>query len=340
MSNIKVSIIIPIYNAEKYIENCLESIINQSLREIEIIIINDGSTDKSKSIVEEYLEKDSRIKLINQKNLGASAARNIGIKESIGEYIGFVDIDDYIETDMYYKMYKTAISAKCDIVICGFVEERKENNTNYNNGLFNNQYLENDNIKKEYLNNIVNDKALGYLPIWNKIFKRELIIKNNIKIKEDLVFGEDRVFCRESILLSNKIGSVNEILYHYRKINCNGVTLGFSKEKIDYYLEDRNEMLEFIKKNIKDISKINSYLCIHYQKIFYKLIDFCLIIVKLKLPIKEKYYLVKNIINKKEMVQVIEMNIYISKLSKVLLYFINKKNYRMVYLLIKIRSIF
>lgn len=101
----KVSIIIPIYNTEKYIKDCLDSVVNQTLDDIEIICINDGSTDNSLKLINDYAKRDKRIKVINQENKGQGTARNIGIKESKGEYIGFVDFDDYIDLKMYEKLF-------------------------------------------------------------------------------------------------------------------------------------------------------------------------------------------------------------------------------------------
>ena len=103
--NVKVSVIIPVYNCEKYIEECIESLINQTLQECEFIFVNDGSKDKSEEIIKKYADKDERITLINQKNSGVSVARNVGIKKAVGEYIGFVDADDYVDSNYYEKLY-------------------------------------------------------------------------------------------------------------------------------------------------------------------------------------------------------------------------------------------
>ena len=118
--NVKVSVIIPVYNCEKYIEECIESLINQTLQECEFIFVNDGSKDKSEEIIKKYADKDERITLINQKNSGVSVARNIGIKKAVGEYIGFVDADDYVESDYYEKLYNTAKNNNCSIVVCNW----------------------------------------------------------------------------------------------------------------------------------------------------------------------------------------------------------------------------
>ncbi len=126
----KVSVIVPVYNVEKYLEECIESLINQTLTDIEIICINDGSTDNSLKILEELQKKDNRIKIINQKNSGVSSARNNGIENATGEYIGFVDSDDWIDSDYYEKLYNTAKKYNSDIA-AGDMYRRNKKRFNY-----------------------------------------------------------------------------------------------------------------------------------------------------------------------------------------------------------------
>ena len=117
-SDIKVSVIVPIYNVKRYLAKCLDSIISQTLKDIEIICVNDGSTDGSEKVLAEYAKKDSRIKIVNRKNGGLSAARNTGMPYATGKYIGFVDSDDYIEPTMYELMYYNAEHFNSQMVIC------------------------------------------------------------------------------------------------------------------------------------------------------------------------------------------------------------------------------
>ena len=123
MSNTKISVIVPVYNAKNYIEKTLNSILSQSIDSLEIIVINDGSTDGSKDILDYYDKTYSNIKVIHQENKGVSISRNLGILLATGEYIGFVDSDDLLDEKMYESMYKKAISYDADICICGFIEE-------------------------------------------------------------------------------------------------------------------------------------------------------------------------------------------------------------------------
>ena len=122
----KISVIVPIYNSEKFLNKCLDSIVNQTLREIEIILINDGSVDSSYQICERYAEYDKRIILINQENKGVSSARNAGIEKASGEYLGFVDSDDYIEAEMYSKLYNSAKRYDADLVNCDAIRNKND----------------------------------------------------------------------------------------------------------------------------------------------------------------------------------------------------------------------
>ena len=117
----KISIIVPVYNTEKYLEKCLNSLISQTLEDIEILCINDGSTDNSIKILEQYANRDSRIKIINKKNAGVSAARNTGISQAKGEYLGFVDSDDYVDLNFYEKLYNTAKEYNASIAVAGII---------------------------------------------------------------------------------------------------------------------------------------------------------------------------------------------------------------------------
>ena len=215
----KISIIIPIYNVEKYLPLCFESLISQTLKEIEIICINDGSTDNSLEVVKKYAQIDSRIKIITQDNQGVSEARNAGISIAQGEYLGMVDPDDWIEPNMFEVLYNKAKKKNADIVECDLIEHR-----NFN---FDNKKIRKLKIKcnvftniKIKLGNIYNWKNIktelfnvrAYC--WNKIYRTNLI-KNNINFEGRV--GEDYYFCIEAFLAAKKIVYINKNLYHYVK---------------------------------------------------------------------------------------------------------------------------
>lgn len=204
---IKVSIIVPAYNAEHYIARCIDSLLNQTLKEIEIIVINDGSTDRTDEIINTYLH-DSRIKYFKRTNHGIGNTRNFGLKQAVGEYIGFVDADDYVEYNMYDILYKRAKSENLDLVLCDFYRNFEETNTflvEKINGFQNN----NTNLKKSpNLLNLIN------LSPWNKIYKKNMINVMEENFPEKLKY-EDTPFVIRMLTKADNIGKVELPLYHY-----------------------------------------------------------------------------------------------------------------------------
>lgn len=198
----KVSIIVPVYNVENYIEKCLDSLINQTLENIEIILVNDGSTDNSKEKIEKYL-KDKRIIYLEKENGGLSDARNYGIFYAKGEYIGFIDSDDYVEKTMFEKMYNKAVEENADMVECDFLWEYP-NKTKVDTG----KIYEG---KKE---SILEARVVA----WNKIIKRKILESTKIKFPKGLRY-EDVEFFYKLIPNLNKISFVKEALVHYIQRN-------------------------------------------------------------------------------------------------------------------------
>ena len=228
----KLSIIIPVYNVEKYLKECLDSVCNQTLKDIEIICINDGSTDNSLSILKNYAQKDTRIKIISKENEGQASARNLGIKKSSGEYVAFVDSDDFIEPSMFEKLYTKAKNNDLDIVMCKIAtydnqtEEIKYNVWYYMLGVFKDfeKDIFNHKDTKEFTCNIA-------VTPYNKIYKNSLLKDNNILFPEGLIF-EDEKFFFDTYLRAKKVSIVDEFLYYYR-VNRKGSTVDISKEN-DY----------------------------------------------------------------------------------------------------------
>lgn len=198
---VKVSVIVPIYNSEKYLKKCIDSLINQTLKDIEFILINDGSTDSSDEIIRSY--KDERIKYFKRSNHGIGATRNFGIDHSNGEYIGFLDSDDYVEPDMYEKMYNECINKKLDIVICDhFIENNKNNSVM--------KFIDFKTTNLEEMPNLLLDINLAP---WNKIYSRKLLSSDTyypIGVKY-----EDTPWVALMMSKASKIGKLNEPLYHY-----------------------------------------------------------------------------------------------------------------------------
>jgi hypothetical protein len=197
-----ISIIIPAYNAEKYINKCIDTLINQTKKELEIIVINDGSTDNTENIVKSY--KDKRIKYYKNKNQGIGKTRNFGIEKATGKYLMFVDSDDYIEKDACEKMFNRAENNNLDIVICDFYKVYDSGDT---------EQIHTPSFKDSTLKDNP-DIITEYLCPWAKLYNRKLIIDNNIRFVENLKY-EDAPFVIESLCSANKIGKVDECLNYY-----------------------------------------------------------------------------------------------------------------------------
>lgn len=240
---IKVSVIVPAYNVENYISRCLDSLINQTLKEIEIIVINDGSTDSTGDIIESYAKKDSRIKYINQENLGSSEARNRGIKESKGKYIGYLDSDDYTERNYYEDMFLYAEENNLDLVVSDFIKETKEKQeVKQDFSLNDNTFISG----KEYVENILNGN--GYPNVWDKIALKSIYEKEKIRFEKNIFLGDDIVVTIKLGYFAKKVGKLNRAYVHYVQHGLQGTSKGKLGNKVnDLYLVCKN-LKEFFEK--------------------------------------------------------------------------------------------
>lgn len=201
-----ISIIIPVYNTSKYLQRCLNSVLNQTYKDVEIIIINDGSTDNSLRICSEYAAKYDNIKLISKKNEGVSIARNTGIENATGDYIVFIDSDDYLENE-YLQVLVNAVKGY-DMACCAYYEDNGESRK----AILLSDSCEMDQLKALQLE-IGGDLFGGYL--WNKIFRRSIIEKYKLRFKKGMTLCEDQVFCVEYTMHAQRIYYVAQALYHY-----------------------------------------------------------------------------------------------------------------------------
>ena len=217
----KISVIIPIYNMEKHLENCIDSVLKQTLKDIEVILINDGSTDNSLSICNSYKKMDKRIKVINKCNSGVSSARNDGIKNSLGKYVTFIDSDDWIEKDMLQSLYEQAERNNCDMCLCNYILQFKDRSENIELEVGKSNIIE-----KEILTDLIlpfvgpekvgeNFNIAGFRSPWGKLYKRSIIEENNIRFDDKLSIGEDVIFNLEFLANSKKVSHVRDFFYHY-----------------------------------------------------------------------------------------------------------------------------
>ena len=199
---IDISIIVPSYNAEKYIDKCIKALINQTKKELEFIIINDGSTDSTEDIIKSY--NDKRIKYFKNKNQGISKTRNFGIDKAKGKYIMFVDSDDYVEENACEILFNNIVNTNSDVVVSDFYIVKGDEKEKFDISNFDVSSLKNN----PKILNIVNTAP------WNKIYKRDLIINNNIRFPENLKY-EDAPFVLECLDKANKISKLNLYTYDY-----------------------------------------------------------------------------------------------------------------------------
>lgn len=203
-----ISIIIPVYNAESFLVTCLESILQQTYHMLDIIIINDGSTDKSGDIASQYVKKDSRIRLYHQSNLGPSAARNLGIQKAKGEYIQFVDADDFIKQDAVAKLVHFCQS-NIDLIIFGYHRNKQKGAIPISNG----NYSKSEFFR--YIGLLYNQTILA--SPCNKLYKHSIISKHRIRFQEEKAYGEDLLFNLEYLKHCKRVYMYNATLYIYRK---------------------------------------------------------------------------------------------------------------------------
>lgn len=328
----KVSILIPVYNTEKTLRRCLESVLNQTLKEIEIIITNDGSTDKSQSIIEEYANKDNRIRYFSQENKGLGETRNNGIVQASGEYIAFLDSDDWVDLNYYESMYIKAKKTDADIVISSYIAEF---DLNERNSVIRFRYNEND--KEKYLRDLLKGNISGFS--WNKLYKKSLIKDEELRFPKRNQFEnvEDQYFSIRAIYKSQNISFMNESSVHYF-INRSSIVQKYQKTLIKDILTLYNENKNLFR---EDLVNGNSYI----KDMDSNLVKGIVAIVNnefkptRKVSILKKIKIIKQITSFNEYLNIIN-SIIINELSLIdKLYFklLRNKCYIILYILAKFR---
>ena len=257
--NPKVSIIVPIYNSEKYMNKCIESILNQTLTEIEIILVNDGSTDNSGKIIDNYAKKDNRIKVIHQQNSGPSVARNKGISTAKGKYIGFVDSDDYIESTMYEELYNNANSKNIEVAMCSYNEKHLYNKAKYviKANLDSGSIYEKEDIKNNIISTFSKNDNYGFYSLWNKIYLKEWLLKSNLELDVNRDHGEDWWFNINVFSKLNSFVYIDKELYNYVHSNNNSLMVKYRENQFDLFLDGRLKMKEIMPKEYMDYDEFN-----------------------------------------------------------------------------------
>lgn len=244
MTAIKVSVVIPVYNAKDYIDDCIKSLLNQTLHDCEFIFVNDGSKDESQEIIKTYIKEDQRIVLINQVNQGISQARNAGINMAQGEYIGFLDNDDFLKSNFLECLYNRAIKNDLDIVVSKTVLGRDGKFIIKDNGFQTDLIFDETYIQKNILPNLL--KVEDLFAVWNKIYKRSFVNANQIRFPENRVIEEDNMFNIQAFNKARKVLFIDYAGYFYREVATSKSRLTiendyFSKALEKYYFDYKKE---------------------------------------------------------------------------------------------------
>jgi len=238
----KISVIVPVYNSEKYLEEMIGSILRQSYTDYELILIDDGSTDKSSDICDKYALKYNKVKTIHKINSGAGAARNTGIEIASGEYIMFVDSDDFIEDDMLETMLENILDN--DMLISGAIVE------SYIGETLNSKKVFAMPQKKYNIAGLIEDFECTYsqiclFPPWAKLYRRDIIDRYNIRFPTNMRTGEDGFFNVDYLACCKTVVAIDRELYHHRRRNINSLSSIFIKERIDNIIAEFDKLCNF-----------------------------------------------------------------------------------------------
>lgn len=244
-----ISIIVPIYNVEKYLKTCLNSIVNQTYRNLEIILVDDGSPDQCGEICDEYAEKDDRIKVIHKENGGLSDARNAGINIASGKYIAFIDSDDYIADNFIQYLYDLCEGKNADMAECQYIEF-KEESKNENDLTKKEDYIVDVEQILEMLYSEEDVERISTTVVWNKLYKRELF--DTIRFPKGKIHEDEFITYKLYWKMNSKIAITNQKLYYYRNRVDSITGNEFNKKRLDY-IEALQERLEFFKEKDKKI---------------------------------------------------------------------------------------
>lgn len=223
--NLLITIVVPVYNAEHTLKRCMDSILSQTYKCLEIILVNDGSTDRSGILCDQYRQQDERIKVIHTKNNGSVTARKIGSYAASGDYVGFVDSDDYIDKNMYQSMYEMTEGGTCDMVGCGCLEDDIHNSRKILNmatpGIYEGEIFEK--IKHCMMFDMQKGGPAVFQSVWSKIFKKDILVKVMESIDSQITIGDDAAVVYPFLLEARKIALSDSCFYHY-VVNDNSMT--------------------------------------------------------------------------------------------------------------------
>ncbi|MEH7129316.1 glycosyltransferase family 2 protein [Neobacillus drentensis] len=249
----KISVVIPVYNVENYLHRCVDSVLNQSFQDFEIILIDDGSKDKSGKICDEYAQIDKRIRVIHKENARVSAARNDGIKSAKGKYISFIDSDDWIDPGMYQEMVNKAEELDLDFIMCDY--KKRENNYEFKRTQpIRGGYYSKEDIKNELFQCLIMLEDVEYPPTNSNcvcLFNLLFLITNNLSYDEDIHYDEDTIFGSKVLYHTTKFYYLKNHYYYNYFYNQNSTTNTYSEKRWNSFLKINERLINFFGNSIE-----------------------------------------------------------------------------------------
>jgi glycosyltransferase involved in cell wall biosynthesis len=244
----KVSVIVPVYKVENYLKRCVDSICNQTLSDIEIILVDDGSPDKCPQMCDEFAKSDSRIKVIHKQNGGLSSARNAGIHAATGKYLGYVDSDDYVDGEMFKRLYECAEKYQVDFVMEDYLQESddgtfKEKSLDIREGLYTKEDIRNEIYPILIMRECVDHGPL--LSVWHCIYKRNMVICNNLYFDEDIKYGEDGIYSSELGYKANSFYYMKHTSGYHYCFNMGSISKKYYPDAWDVYCLMNEKLHQF-----------------------------------------------------------------------------------------------
>jgi glycosyltransferase involved in cell wall biosynthesis len=330
-----ISVIVPIYNVEQYLHKCLDSILAQTFKDFELILVDDGSPDKCGEICEYYANKDNRIHVIHKINGGVSSARNRGIDIARGEYIAFVDPDDTIEPTMYDVLFQTALNHRADIVVCSYKTIDLVNNSTTISPVWRNVdcIIDKNTIETYVLPLVLIDKTYSLISSWNKLYRKSMFDSLNIRFDEKKHFGEDERLNITLLSLINNLVCVDQPLYNYFIRKRDSLTSVLKEDLYEAYVLDiKKYKIELCNKyNLREyIDSIRNYYTgvtlSHMQDV-----------VSRNISTIRKYNILSTILNNKEFIEDILSYEVTTRYGKFLRYSCILRNEKLLLYVIKFR---
>lgn len=325
----KVSVVMPVYNVEKFVEKAINSVLNQSYENFELILVNDKSTDKSLEILKKYEEKDSRIKVVDKPvNEGLGYARNSGMEVATGDYIYFIDSDDYVEPNLIEECVKSIEENQSDVVIFGYSEDQENNGVTTEVKEFKTESLiaERDEFKKEFCK--LYEKTIIHSTC-NKFYKLSILRNNHLKFLK-VSMCEDVFFNLQFFKVVERVTIIDKIFYHYMKRNIETLIVKYNPQRFEFMCDVHRQVLELVKGYGVD-TKENIELL---SKIYLRTVIFCIIQLFNKntnLSKKKRIEIIREIVDDDLVQRALNFNRYLGKSEKIYAYMIARKNIYLIY---------